>query len=409
MTLAARALRRPLTTAAATLAFVLLGSVSLDRSSVAPPLGVLLTWTASLAQAQVETTATEAWRSDTAIFATPRAIVVTRDCLVWVADPRSGLYRFGCHGRFLGAAGRVGRGPGEWQRPWLVSRAAADTVALFDPNLQRLTYYTSAGQFVRLRPVAITEQSQGRVMGATAAADGRVLVWTDNYPYGDFRPDEQESYVWGVDPNGVSKDTILHFAGPQSIVNREGRRISRIDAPFRRRPWVLLRSDGLVVGNSGDNSFVLYGLNGVRRTSFAVSLPPALRVTEADRRQYQDSVRASYFEELDRNRYGPELRGQFTEGFDRLMSLVRYPSSWQRYDLAVAADDDTMWLLLPSRGHYQRTWLRVDLTGRVLGRIGVPHRGNVAAAAVAGALLYVVETARGDETASLAAYQWREP
>jgi hypothetical protein len=108
-------------------------------------------------------------------------------------------------------------------------------------------------------------------------------------------------------------------------------------------------------------------------------------------------------------RYGPELRGQFTEGFDRLMSLVRYPSSWQRYDFAVAGDDDTMWLLLPSRGRYQRTWMRVDLTGRVLGRITVPHRGNVAAATVAGAFLYVAETARGDETASLAAYQWRAP
>lgn len=396
MTLAACSIRRPVPTMTAALALGCLGGVSLF-------------WTVPSSRAQAASAATEVWRSDTAIFVAPRAIVVTRDCVVWVADPRSGLYCFDCHGRFLGAAGRVGRGPGEWQRPWLVSRAGADTVALFDPNLQRLTYYTSAGQFVRLRPVAITEQSQGRVMGVTAAPDGRVLVWTDNYPYGDFRPDEQETYVWGVDRNGVSKDTILHFLGPQSVVNREGMRISRIDAPFRRRPWVLFGSDEFVVGNSGDDSFVVYGRNGRRNASFTVPLPPALRVTEADRRQYRDSVRASYFEELDRSRYGPDLRRQFTEGFDRLMRLVRYPSSWQRYDLAVAGDDGTMWLLLPSRGHYQRTWMRVDLTGRVLGRISVPHRGNVAAATVAGAFLYVIETARGDETASLAAYQWREP
>ncbi len=370
---------------------------------------MLLTWTAPSAQAQAAAATTEVWRSDTAIFATPRAVVVTRDCVVFVADPRSGLYRFDCHGRFLGATGRAGRGPGEWQRPWLVSPAAADTVALFDPNLQRLTYYTSGGQFVRLRPLAITEQSQGRVMAVSASADGSVLAWTDNYPSGDFRPDEQESYVWSVDPNGVTKDTILHFAGPQSIVNREGRRISRIDAPFRRRPWVLLTSDGLVVGNSKADSFVIYGQNGVRRASFTVPLPTALGVTEADRRQYRDSVRASYFGELERMRYGPELRGEFTEGFDRLMKLVRYPSSWQHYDLALAGDDDTIWLVLPSRGQYPRTWMRVDVTGRVLGRVRVPHRGSVAAAAAAGAFLYVIEVAGGDQTASLAAYRWREP
>lgn len=350
--------------------------------------------------------AVQAWRSDTAIFSTPRSIVVTPDCVVWVADPRSGLYRFSCHGQYLGGVGRVGSGPGEWRRPWLVAATGGDTVALFDPNLQRLTYYNSSGRLLRLRPLSIVEQSHGRVMALSANKEDRILVWTDNYPGGDFRPNEQDSYVWIVDHTGLPRDSLIRFPGPQSVVNREERRVSRIDAPFRRRPWVLLGRHDLVVGNSGDSTFVVYGLDGSRRTSFTLPLS-ALRVTAPDRRQYQDSVRASYFEEIERLRYGPELRGQFSESFGRLMSLVRYPALWQRFDLAAAGDDNTMWLLMPSRGGYERSWLHADATGRILGRISVLHHGNVVGACFSGSMMFVLETTRADQVSSLAAYRWR--
>ena len=348
-----------------------------------PPLAILL-----VVESQAQEVFYRAERSlepATDVFVAPRALVVDRGCTVWFADPsNSGVWRGRCHESTAIRVSRAGSGPGEFRGPLTIGILDGDTVAIWDPALKRLSLLTRTGEFVRSRTIGIETYVHGRVDGVAQWGDS-LLLWTNNFPHGAPRPNEQRSFVWIVDRRGIVVDSLIGMPGPESIVERDDRSQSRIDAPFQRRPFVFFLPDqSILLGNSGNGRFIRIDSRGDTIASFEIALPER-RVTEADRRRFIDSARAGMMEEVRRGQFPPEIRAYFARKFDRMLRELPFPATHQRYTLAaVDRERRQLWLQLPGGAEVpERTWWVCDIrTGTVVKRARVPHQGSVAAAAV---------------------------
>ncbi len=334
------------------------------------------------------------------------SLLIVQDTILWLTDGGTGIHRLTTNGRYLGSVGRDGEGPGEFRWPWYIFAAGGSKVGVFDRRLLRVNSYDAGGAYLSTSPLQMVEDVRGRLQ-TVGASGGSLLVWTDNFPGGEPRDNEQMSYVWSVDASGLPRDPILSFPGPESIILREDGLSSRIDAPFQRRPHVVFLSDAILVGNSGSDSLLVYDRGG--RLTGRITLPIQPRpVTGADRQAYRDHQRRKYFDELEQHHYGPELRHTFTARFDRLIDLARYPTQWERYDLLVPGEDGDLWLLLPRTGAgWERVWLEVDKRGKLKRRITILHRSEVICAVVKGDRLYAGEWSEEDYRGRVAAYSLR--
>ena len=111
---------------------------------------------------------------------------------------QSRVVRFDSSGRLLGAAGRNGSGPGEFQSPWTMFSLPGDSLAVWDMALRRLSVFDGAMHYARAArfdswnsPQAFGTQLVGRF------ADGRwVGLITKNGP---FIPREEAGARTSVD------------------------------------------------------------------------------------------------------------------------------------------------------------------------------------------------------------------
>jgi hypothetical protein len=79
---------------------------------------------------------------------------------------------FGPGGRFIGAIGRKGNGPGEFQSPWLVATDARDSIFVWDMGLGRISVFGPNLAFRRSFPTP----PQWGITTIRFLPDGRLLV-----------------------------------------------------------------------------------------------------------------------------------------------------------------------------------------------------------------------------------------
>lgn len=335
-----------------------------------------------------------------------RSVLAVADSMLWVTDGGTGIHRLTMEGEYLGSVGGMGSGPGEYRWPWSIFSGGPGKVGVFDRRLLRVNYYDPAGRYLSSSPLQIVENVRGRVQAIDVSGE-RPLVWTDNYPAGDPREDEQTSFVWAIDTLGLPQVAVLQFPGPESIILRDDGLSSRLDAPFQRRPHVVILKNTILLGSSRSDTVFVYDRQGRVQRSFALPVP-VREVSAKDRESYRSHQRKTYFDELERQRYGPKMRRRFTDRFDRLLDLARFPRRWQRYDLLAVGSSGTLWVMLPrSRDGWDRVWIEVDMEGRLLRSVNVPHAYDVMCAAIANGRLYVGEWNEEETRGRIAAYQVR--
>ena len=357
-------------------------------------------------------TLTASWvlTSDSVDIGLARSIAITSDCRLWLAG--GGPFRGSCSGAAPEQIGREGAGPGEFRHAWSVSVIRGDTVAVWDRLLGRVTILSGTGDYVRQRPLALTDNGGGRLHGLAAplGSAGPLLVWANRYPRGDSRPEAQRAFVWRADTTGLRRDSLVFMEGPQSIVAAYSFGVSRLDAPFQRRPFVLfLPSGGFIVANSGRSSLDMYDAGGARIGAIELELPAPRQATDRDRRAYRDSIIESTEREMTQLEYGPALRDRFRAELQNVLRNVSFPATLPWYEQMVLGDDGaTLWVLLPSTGRsYTRSWRILGLAdGRVRRDVTVPHSANVIAGAVRDEALYTIEWTR-EGTPRIARYARR--
>lgn len=338
------------------------------------------------------------------VLNTPQGIVVTKSCQIWILDRRTAIHRSDCERRTFIAVGKSGAGPGEYSGPWTVGLHLEDTVLIWDKNLRRITLFQANGQLARTLPLNVDPNREGQVAGMSLAL-GYLLAWTNNYPAGAPRPNEQRSFVWRVDISSGARDSILSMDGPRSIIIRDARSSSRIDAPFAPRPWILFLDNGhFLMLSSGSDTARELTERGTFVRQFSMRMPENA-LDSRDRRQYVESARKKYFDELAQQHYGPDLRDFFTHRWDELRAKMVFPAFLPRFDLPLISDDSVLWVLRSAhRNDHQRIWNRYSLIGRPVGATFVRHRGSVLAAAVREGVLYALETDTTGESFWLVAY-----
>ena len=377
--------------------------------SLALPLGLLYSIT-GVVNSQAGTRLSEMWAVglDTTLVS-PQSLVVTASCQIWILDRRTAVHRADCARREVLHVGRSGQGPGEYSAPWAMGLHHKDSIVVWDRNLRRATVFSTHGEVAKSVRVNLDPNREGQVSGLVIEGNA-ALVWTDNYPAGIPRPDEQRSFVWHIDLNTGVKDSLLSTEGPRSIIIRDGRTSSRINAPFSPRPWVLFLASGdFVLFSTGNDTARQYTRSGVEVGRFALGLPE-LRIDAADRRRFIESSREAYFGELAQQQYGPDLRDFFAHRWDELQDKMVFPASHPLFEQALASDDAQFWILRSTRGESRdRTWNRYSLSGRPAPAVLVPHRGDVLAAAVRQGVLFTVESDAKRARFWLVAYSRAEP
>ncbi len=96
----------------------------------------------------------------------------TRGRIIVADDLNHEVKVFSANGEYVGTVGREGRGPGEFQSPWVVATGPADSLFVWDSGLARISVFSPNLEFARSMPVP----PYWLLTGIEFLPDGNLLV-----------------------------------------------------------------------------------------------------------------------------------------------------------------------------------------------------------------------------------------
>ncbi|HEX7123057.1 MAG TPA: hypothetical protein VF178_11850 [Gemmatimonadaceae bacterium] len=284
-------------------------------------------------------------------------------------------------GARIAAIGRQGEGPGEFRSLGLVGWVA-DTLWVYDIRIQRLTFVSPAGEYLRSvsLPWAMSGDTitgagvTGRMGFASPLAlftDGTMLAEARLMPLNEQQPDSD----W---PARVF--VLATFDGDARLVQQppayeDERWFMTVagfgrDIPFAGQPLFAATSDGqrfahLVteVTSSEGGTYTLSMFNGSGDTAFVRSYP--FRGVPIPQSAADSAI------EAERNTGGREGPSDLNERFARV-ARERMPPVYAPVQAMVLGLDGTTWLTLRDSDE-GRVVLVLDATGDVIGRVVLPE------------------------------------
>ena len=232
--------------------------------------------------------------------------------------------------------GREGEGPGEFQRPARVQVLAADSVLVWDSNLQRVTvfppdgdepaYAYSPGDHTRMGRVRRLTGSPGylSISSTTYMADGSDQGETRAQVLRHVREEDGELLV----------DDIVDYPADDALVLRGEGYVSMAGHPFARRSYVgVLAGDRIAHVSSDELALRVFDLTGQVLSAFS----------------YETTTIAVTGRELDAA--ADRLRGEF----GRLLREGA-PYVWPTLTGLVVDDQGRIWLGIRSNDRSQVEW-----------------------------------------------------
>lgn len=232
--------------------------------------------------------------------------------------------------------GREGEGPGEFQRPARVQVLAADSVLVWDSNLQRVTvfppdgdepaYAYSPGDHIRMGQVRRLSDSPGYLSISSTAymADGSDQGDTRAQVLRHVREESGELLV----------DDIVGYPADDALVLRGEGYVSLAGHPFARRSYVeVLAGDRIAHVSSDELALRVFDLDGQVLSAFSYETT-TIAVTRAELDAAADRLSAEF---------GRLLR----EGA---------PYVWPTITGLVADDEDRIWLGIRGNDRSQVEW-----------------------------------------------------
>lgn len=274
-----------------------------------------------------------------------------------VADQSRTLRSYSPTGVFQWSAGRSGDGPGEFKGIPSVQRSSTDSLVAFDMSLQRVSIFTTDGEFVR----SIRLHSSGMGTAALALPDGGYVVTTSGFsgllpypPPSGITREKDPAVHYG--PTGDSLGTIGVFPGMEWFS------ASRSIGPplFAHFTHFALRDSSLLVGTGDDMSVSAYGLDG--------KLEEIIRVPGVDLKITDAEVQSMKKVFLDRTPT-PEARKREQARLDAMPIPERRPA----YSHLEVDRQGDLWVSgYTFTGFHDRSWSVFAPDGRFLGKIPFP-------------------------------------
>ncbi len=261
-----------------------------------------------------------------------------------------GLLLFDRNGKFVGAVGHRGAGPGEFEYPDALARCASDSIYVWDARLQRMSVFDSSGRLARefqiLPPPHLLQCIAG---GPLAVLD-------------------KPRFIDKMDPKGRS---LRRYVGTLWLADLEGKRQRTIgefdlgeNRPLGRLTHFALARDRLYVGTA-ESSFVdVYGFDGRRLDVVALGVPRR----EPTDRDYERAVDLMLegFPERD---YREQMKRQLLE--------IPKPDQLPWYGNLFADPEGALWVVVSAPADPQAVLLGVGRDGQPRGYVVLPEATKV--------------------------------
>jgi len=359
-------------------------------------LGLLLSTTP--ASAQEVRGAEEVWAlsPDQHELLEPSSVVIDAEDGIWVADPRSGVFRWALDGTALGPVGRSGDGPGEHRLPALLQRSGDDEILLFDRRFPRVTRFRPDGSLVSTENLAdLPMDLRGEVEDFAAVSEG-FLLWTVSMPINRPRSYEGRARLLEASPTGRPGEVIQDLPAPEHYVDRDELNTLVVPVPHGEAPLLRLTRDGpFVLGSARAPRVRLMDADGEVLEDAELdlqgdALPPVDSEAELGR------IEGRLFGELEhrQDQIPAELDRYFTDKFRRALSRLELPDSSAYLTFILSGRDGQVWLQTGERtdhGQVWRLWKPGEWDATSSCAISIAHAGEVVAGSAAGASLVLVE------------------
>jgi hypothetical protein len=303
--------------------------------------------------------------------------------IVVANDGSAELRYFAADGRFLGAAGKLGEGPGEFRSIARLWPAGGDSVVAYDPLLSRLTTFAGSGTlagFARLVPVAGGGPQPPEIVGRFR--DGTLLARALAPPPLDVPAgSRREPVPYFRVRAGDSAATLLgRFPGDESFVIREGTGVSAYPPIFGRRTYVAVGGDRFAVGPSDAYRIDVHTPGGRLQRSIRMQQPG-----EPVTRAHVDRYRRDYLDQI-----APDERPRL----ERILARVPIPATFPAHGRMLVDAENDLWVAeYPRPGEDRQAWNVFDARGRWLGP--VPMSAGFRVTAIGGGV--VLGTRRGEQ------------
>lgn len=266
---------------------------------------------------------------------------------------------YGPDGAHRLSVGREGEGPGEFKQLGLLVVLPGDTLAAYDWNLRRLSFFDAAGGFVRSLPL---EFPGGAPSPIGRFPDGS---WLANRGF-VFRPGGDGSEVVRdtlplllFGPDGALRDSIGRFPGTEFYVKAEGGSAFASSLPYGRSTETAMAGAGFYAGHNERYDITRYSAAGAPQLIIRLARDPA-PLTDAD-------IEAHKAERLAQAE--PGWRAQL----ERLYRDIPFHSSLPAFADLVTDADGFLWVLDYTRaGDDTRRWTVFGTDGRALGSVETP-------------------------------------
>ncbi len=279
------------------------------------------------------------------------------DGRIAVANAGTNEVRFyGPDGRFLLAAGREGKGPGEYERLTSVESYRGDSIVTFDYWAGRITVLDSSGTVGRTASLAELSSS---LRSVDAFADGRFLLRT--LPLEALDRARGRSRVRAplllLTPDGVLQDTAAVVPANEQFVYETG----TATPPLMQGTFIAVHDSLAYVGTAEDFEFRVLSQDGtVRRV---------VRILDYDLR-VPESVRDS----LKRAMLQTKLPAVFRPSQTAMANSI--PKRWPAYSDLLVDPTGNVWVEKYTQrarvSSEPRHWFVFDPSGAWLGTVDVP-------------------------------------
>lgn len=287
------------------------------------------------------------------------------DGRVVVADEGALLLRwFSADGRPLTTAGGRGDGPGEFRD---ISRVlvVADTVAVVDAQLRRVSLFTYDGVFQRSFTARSPAGTTAPAFPIGRQADGSwVATVGTTHSTGDPAGTRRDSImIWLTNEEGDAATQVLTIPGNDVVVISTSRFIGVSNPPFGRSTTVRYHDGSLWVATADSYRIDRYDLEGQLHESVRVAVEPALVTSEESAAVRDSALRA--LEGADASladAYGAEIRAMPMPATKPPFRTFRLDDAGRLWVQQFALEGDTR----PAH------WSVFDSEDRLLGTVVLP-------------------------------------
>ena len=267
-----------------------------------------------------------------AFLQNPYAVAFSPEGHVYVSDYGANhIKHFDAAGRFLGAIGRKGSGPGDLSSPGYIA-AGAGRVCVWEPGNRRFSLFSAAGEFVKTFPLL---PNFNRVLKVRILPDGRIAILAVRDDFAD-KENSQVGAILIHAPDDGSWNTA--YERRIEIWNRITEPV-HMSVPLPLNPkicWDVLPDGRLVVGYPATYELEILDLDKGQRTVFDTEYKP-VAVTAEDKENHFASMTVAII--------GADGSVSRKSGApDYIVSNTSFPKNKPAFRDIISDDEGTIWV-----------------------------------------------------------------